>query len=210
MIRVVVVAPALAVRTGLRALLSASEMVAVIGEGASLQDVHPLPAETGILILAAEAAGRSALDRELAAGRSPAILLLAAHEAEIAPWFADLPVSGWGVLPLDCTLEELLAAVIALHQGLVVGTPALIEPLFLQIRAPEAFETGSLVEPLTDRENQVLHLLAQGLANKQIALTLGISEHTVKFHVSAIYSKLEATNRTEAVRQGVRRGLITL
>jgi DNA-binding NarL/FixJ family response regulator len=63
---------------------------------------------------------------------------------------------------------------------------------------------------LTDRESQVLQHLARGLANKQIALALSISEHTVKFHVSAIYAKLGASNRTEAVRAGVRRGLIIL
>jgi DNA-binding NarL/FixJ family response regulator len=56
----------------------------------------------------------------------------------------------------------------------------------------------------------VLQLLAQGMANKQIAMKLAISEHTVKFHVSSIYTKLGAANRTEAVRLGVRRGLILL
>ncbi|MBE0410964.1 MAG: response regulator transcription factor [Anaerolineales bacterium] len=65
-------------------------------------------------------------------------------------------------------------------------------------------------EPLTERENQVLQLVAGGLANKQIGHELGISEHTVKFHISAIYAKLEASNRAEAVRIGVKRGLITL
>ena len=66
------------------------------------------------------------------------------------------------------------------------------------------------LESLTERELHVLQLLAQGLANKQIALALGISEHTVKFHVSGIYAKLGAASRTEAVRMGVRQGLITL
>jgi DNA-binding NarL/FixJ family response regulator len=56
----------------------------------------------------------------------------------------------------------------------------------------------------------VLGLLAKGLANKQIAVALGISEHTVKFHVSSIYSKLNVTNRTEAVREGLRGGWIAL
>jgi DNA-binding NarL/FixJ family response regulator len=64
--------------------------------------------------------------------------------------------------------------------------------------------------PLTERESQVLQLLAHGLANKQIALALSISEHTVKFHVSSIYTKLRASNRTEAVRAGVQRGLVVL
>ena len=63
---------------------------------------------------------------------------------------------------------------------------------------------------MTERELEVLDLLAAGLANKQIAVELGISEHTVKFHVSSIYTKLNATNRTQAVREGLRQGWIVL
>ncbi len=65
-------------------------------------------------------------------------------------------------------------------------------------------------EPLTTREIQVLELLAEGLPNKSIAERLGISDQTVKFHVSSISGKLGASNRTDAVRRAVRRGLITL
>jgi two-component system, NarL family, nitrate/nitrite response regulator NarL len=65
-------------------------------------------------------------------------------------------------------------------------------------------------EPLTPREIEVLDLLAQGLPNKAIAVRLGISDQTVKFHVSSISGKLGAANRTDAVRRAVRRGLITL
>ena len=65
-------------------------------------------------------------------------------------------------------------------------------------------------EPLTQREIQVLELLAEGLPNKAIASRLGISDQTVKFHVSSISGKLGAANRTDAVRRAVRRGLITL
>jgi len=66
------------------------------------------------------------------------------------------------------------------------------------------------VEPLTSREIDVLQLLAEGLPNKTIAARLGISDQTVKFHVAAICGKLEAANRTDAVRRAVRRGLVTL
>jgi DNA-binding NarL/FixJ family response regulator len=65
-------------------------------------------------------------------------------------------------------------------------------------------------EPLTMRELEVLALLAQGLPNKRIAQRLGISDQTVKFHVAAISGKLNALNRTDAVRRGLRRGLIAL
>jgi DNA-binding NarL/FixJ family response regulator len=67
-----------------------------------------------------------------------------------------------------------------------------------------------LVESLTRREIQVLELLAEGLSNKAIANQLGISDQTVKFHVSSISSKLGAANRTDVVRRAVRRGLIAL
>ena len=76
--------------------------------------------------------------------------------------------------------------------------------------ATQFAEQEELLEELTDREGEILQLLARGLANKQIAAHLGISEHTVKFHVSAIYSKLGVTNRTEAVSRGARLGLIVL
>lgn len=75
-------------------------------------------------------------------------------------------------------------------------------------QAPPADE--EVVEPLTSREIQVLELLAEGLPNKAIAARLGISDQTVKFHVSAISGKLGAANRTDAVRRAARRGLITL
>jgi DNA-binding CsgD family transcriptional regulator len=66
------------------------------------------------------------------------------------------------------------------------------------------------VEALTAREREVLALLADGVGNREIAHTLGISEHTVKFHLGAIFGKLGASTRTEAVRRGLRLGLIAL
>jgi DNA-binding NarL/FixJ family response regulator len=71
-------------------------------------------------------------------------------------------------------------------------------------------EAEGFDEPLTPREVQVLELLAEGLPNKAIAERLGISDQTVKFHVSSISGKLGAANRTDAVRRAARRGLITL
>ena len=65
-------------------------------------------------------------------------------------------------------------------------------------------------EPMTPRERQVLELLGDGMSNRAIADQLGISEHTVKFHVAAVYGKLGATTRAEAVRRALRRGMLTL
>jgi DNA-binding CsgD family transcriptional regulator len=70
--------------------------------------------------------------------------------------------------------------------------------------------TDPLTEPLTARERDVLEHIAAGLSNKEIASVLNISEHTVKFHVSAVLGKLGVTSRAAAIRHGVRRGLVTL
>jgi len=76
--------------------------------------------------------------------------------------------------------------------------------------AAQSRDRGALPEPLTPREVEVLEYLVEGLSNKTIAGRLGISDQTVKFHVSSISGKLGAANRTDAVRRAVRRGLITL
>jgi len=71
-------------------------------------------------------------------------------------------------------------------------------------------EAQDLVEPLTTREQEVLEQMAAGLSNRQIAHALDISEHTVKFHVSAILGKLGVATRSAAIGHGMRQGLVTL
>jgi DNA-binding NarL/FixJ family response regulator len=209
-IRLAIAASTLALRTGLRSLLSGGGGMTVAAEAAHLAELEPLPADIDVLILSADAFSRGDLKRLLENATTLSVLLLADEEINAAQIFSGLRLRAWGVLLLDSTAEELWAAVSAVNEGLFVGAPSLMEPLFLG--PPEFIDEGDdlLREALTGRETEVLQLLAQGLANKQIALTLGISEHTVKFHVSGIYSKMGVTNRTEAVRRGVRLGLIVL
>src|SRR4051794_16196381 len=106
---------------------------------------------------------------------------------------------------------------LATAQALASSVDAIViaEPLPLGAEADHPAALGfdddeALQEPLTPREIQVLELLAEGLPNKAIAARLGISDQTVKFHVSSISGKLGAANRTDAVRRAVRRGLIAL
>jgi DNA-binding NarL/FixJ family response regulator len=89
------------------------------------------------------------------------------------------------------------------------GEPGEIDALLLAPDRPRD-DDDPLIEPLTVRELQVLERLAEGFSNKAIAAQLGISVQTVKFHVAAITGKLGVTNRTEAVRQALRRGLVAL
>jgi DNA-binding CsgD family transcriptional regulator len=129
------------------------------------------------------------------------------------------------VLPRNVTRAELTAAIEAVAAGLFVVHPADADLLpGLRPRETEA-DAGprsspgfsivpplndQLVEPLTRREIEVLQLLAAGLGNKEIASRLHISEHTAKFHVASILSKLGAATRTEAVTLGIRRGLVMI
>jgi DNA-binding NarL/FixJ family response regulator len=182
-----------ALRAGLRALLSSDKTIKVMND--SLEE----EAEADVVITSASHA--SFPDNELDPPSSAATLLLSDDPLNVREMRRSFRI--WGVLPTDVSGEELIAAVHALSQGLIIGTAALL--------FESESDSGPLSHgPLTDRESEVLGLLAKGLANKQIAVALGISEHTVKFHVSSIYTKLGVTNRTEAVREGLRGGWIAL
>ncbi len=217
LIQVAIVAPAQAIRAGLRSLLSADDRINVVSEAAITAALAELQHNPDVLIVAgSQGLGDGEFFERLAEqGESlPAVLLLSDHPEDLLPW-THYPLAAWGLLSLDASPEELTSAIHALYQGLLVGAPHLLEPL-LRRGIAERTPLSSLeidqapVEQLTARELEVLQRLAQGLANKQIAAALNISEHTVKFHVSSIYSKLGAANRTEAVRTGVRLGLIIL
>jgi len=206
-IRVLLNVPSPALRAGLRALLSSDNAIKIVSNSpdeeleadvvitsASSASFSDQEVDSPILALRPGSQSPDALS-----GTQAAILFLSDDRVNIREMRRLSRV--WGVLPTDVSAEELTAAVHAVAQGLIVGTAAL---LFESENEPLA------QGPLTDRELEVLGLLSKGLANKQIALALGISEHTVKFHVSSIYTKLNVTNRTEAVRAGLRGGWIAL
>jgi two-component system nitrate/nitrite response regulator NarL len=120
---------------------------------------------------------------------------------------ADAWVAGArGLLLREVTAEQLVAALGAAVQGLTVLDPTLADAL----RPIGDLAPAPLAEELTPRELEVLQLLAEGLSNRAIAYQLDISEHTVKFHVNAIMSKLGAQSRTEAAVRATRMGLILL
>jgi len=211
--RVAVISPSLALRAGLRALIQ-GEAIEVTQEAADLDDfsAQPAPGGVDVLLLTAQALVEDRLRAVLEADPgSLGVVVLTDSPGlpQLAQVLLALPLRAWGLLPLEAPPEELQAALQAVQAGLVAAPPALfLHSAARQLLAAEALD--ALAEALTGRETQVLNLLAQGLANKQIAVTLGISEHTVKFHISAIYGKLGVNNRTEAVRHGVQRGLILL
>ncbi|MBE7453258.1 MAG: response regulator transcription factor [Kofleriaceae bacterium] len=118
-----------------------------------------------------------------------------------------------GVVLRDDVGPELVAALAAVKHGLTVIDTALSPGLLAAPRAdarPVEHRPRSGGGELTERERQVVALLAEGLSNKLIADRLGISDHTAKFHVNGVMAKLGAGTRTEAVVEAVRRGLVTL
>lgn len=210
MISVGVVSPILAIRAGLRSLLAGSGPIEVTWEVHNLTEIDELPEGLDVLLLASPADELPALTRLLNGPPGLLAVLILTSDPPSERSLANLPVRAWGILGEDSRSEELSAAIQALHQGLLVGDPALTRPTLTRLLFAEGEAAEALAEPLTERELEVLQWLAQGLANKQIASQLEISEHTVKFHVSSIYAKLGATNRAEAVRLGVQQGLILL
>lgn len=197
MIRVAVVAPGMTLRIGLREVLRGLPDVEVAAEAILPRGLPPVDV---LVITSVE--NLSELDES-----ATPVLLLSDNPNE-ASRLTDFPV--WGILPREAGAEELSAAVHALAEGLWVGSPAMVQNLL--DRHPGAVLEGAeeVIDPLTERERQVLQLTAEGLANKQIAAALDISENTVKFHLSSLYAKLGVTSRTEAVRAGARRGWVVL
>ena len=206
MTRVLVASPTPLLRAGLHTMLATPDLQ-VVGEAATPEQLAN--ALSGVEVVVVSAALWSAAARLLGAEPAPALIVLSDDE-RLVNTLRGLPLRSWGLVPPDATAAELQAAVTAAAQGLIVLAQPLGERLLGGRVAVSALPAEGGDEPLTSREHEVLDLLGQGLSNKQIARRLGISEHTVKFHVSALYAKLGATSRTDAVSRGARRGLITL
>ena len=200
--RVFVVAPTPMVRAGLRSMLTGVEGTEVVGEAASPAGLAFSEADV-VLLTDEELLEEAAI--VLAEDGTQALVMISDDDHTVSRLRA-LPLRGWGVVQPDAPPEELAIAVSAVAQGLIV----LPKPLTERLLQEPAASVEELSEPLTTREREVLELLGRGLSNKLIASELHISEHTVKFHISSLYAKLEVNNRAEAVSQGARHGLISL
>ncbi|MYH64495.1 MAG: response regulator transcription factor [Chloroflexi bacterium] len=140
-------------------------------------------------------------------GDLPLLMLANADdEALAAALLAARQFPCFALLPRTSAAEAIMAAVDALLAGLIVLAADFSH--LLAATAPSAVEDA--LNPLTAREREVLNLLVAGLTNRAIAQQLDISPHTIKYHVNAIMSKLNAQSRTEAVVRATQRGLIAL
>jgi DNA-binding NarL/FixJ family response regulator len=206
LIQAAILAPTLAVRVGLRTLLDVNQSIRFVVETADPTDLKNVWRDLDIVILQGQESLEELESLLRASENQPGILWIS-DDLQAVQALRALPLPAWGILSSEASSDELIATLHAIYQGLIVAPLTRLDSLWIE--NPD-IKAGELVDQLTPREVEILELLAQGLANKQIALYLEISEHTVKFHISSIYAKLGATNRMEAVRMGLQLGLITL
>ncbi len=208
MTRVFIIATTPMQQAGLRAMLTSSD-IEIVGESLVPDIARKELSECDVIVIADEVLLEDAV-RMFPRSETVALVVMANNEQKAFSLLHSLKVRSWGILPTAASAPYLQGTVVSVAQGSVVFPATLMhsfheQPLHLQSVQLEATD-----DVLTSREHEVLELVGQGLSNKLIARQLQISEHTVKFHIASVSAKLGASSRTDAVRLGLRKGLITL
>jgi two-component system, NarL family, response regulator YdfI len=213
-IRVLVASASSVVRAGLESMIERSSSLTVVGSAPGpatsvfarrIEELRP-----DVVLIELDRTDDSAWNELLGlASRSPvpAIVVLADH-MQGTPAVEALRAGVRALLAREAVAEEIEAAIHAAASGLVVLEDVIAESLAGRVAVVPRGESETPAEALTAREIEALTMIAEGLGNKSIAQRMGISEHTVKFHLSSIFAKLGVASRTEAVKVGIRRGLI--
>ncbi len=213
MISVLLVDDQTLVRQGIRSLLELSDNVRVIAEAADGEQAITMIPEVSpdVVLLDMRMPGKSGLDvlRALSASKQlpPTIILTTFDDDELV--LAGLQSGARGYLLKDVTLEQLVEAVETVAGGGSLVRPAVTQRLLTGLdRMQNSFASLEQPDPLTDRETEILRLMAGGYSNKEIANSLQVAEGTVKNHVSNILSKLGVRDRTRAVLKAFELGLV--
>lgn len=211
-IRVVLADDHAVVRKGIREFLEESAAIRVVAEAGDGEEAVALVAreQPDVAVLDIQMPRLNGLDAARRVKKefpNTHILMLTAYEEE--PYiFAALQAGASGYLLKTASSAELIHAVRAVAGGETALSPAVAK--ILVQRASGRIPVEAAVEPLTERELEVLRLAAKGMGNKQIGVALSISDRTVQGHLANIYSKLHVTTRTEAVLCAVREKWIAL
>ncbi len=209
--RVLVIASNLLARTGLATLLSVQEVLDVVGQtsgGTQLaDDLEIYRPDAAVYDLGYEPEKQLEGLQTLMEAALPVVVLLPDEEQLRRVLGVLVENSAYGILLRDSEPAMLTSAIMAVMSKLLVVDPALAGFLSTSV---ESVLPKMPTESLTARESQVLQLVARGLTNKAIGQMLEISPNTVKFHINAILSKLDAQSRTEAVVRATQLGLIVL
>ena len=210
-IRVLIADDHAVVRQGLRTFLELQDEIEVVGEAAdgieALELVQRTKPDVALLdLVMPRLGGLEAIRRirEVAPATRVLVLTSFADDDTVLP---AVRAGAAGYLLKDVQPPELVGAIRAVHAGEALLAPAVATMLVEQLAAEDG-EGAPRGEQLTPREREVLALLARGRANKVIARDLGVSERTVKTHVSNILGKLNLTDRTQAAVYAVRHGIV--
>jgi DNA-binding NarL/FixJ family response regulator len=198
------------VREGLTAVLSTQPEFEIVGQandGAEAVDLaSALKPDIVVLDLAmAQLDGVQALRAMRTENKDLKVLVFTASETDDRI-IGAIQAGAQGYLLKGAPREELFSAIRVIAKGGSLLSPVVAARLLERMGGP----VTPLAEQLTEREREVLQLVAQGLQNKEIAARLGIRERTAKFHVSTILGKLGAANRVEAVRLAIQQGLVEI
>jgi len=210
-IRVFIADDQLLVRQGIRRLLELDQELEIVGEAEDgAETIERVPAaRPDVLLLDIRMPRKSGVDvlRELSGVRAlPATLILTTFDdAEVV--LEAIRAGARGFMLKDVSYEQLISAIRAVASGETVFQPAITQRL---LRAKDTIAADGLgpAEELTERERQVVRLMAGGYSNKEIAHALGTAEGTIKNHVSSILIKLGARDRTRAVLKALESGLL--
>jgi DNA-binding NarL/FixJ family response regulator len=207
-VRVLVVSPSPLARSGLETLIRPMTQTTVVGSG-PLNEAASLAGQLQPEVVVVDAGAGDPADlepiRDLALAQPGLPIVVLALDT--ADQVAALHLGAAALLPSSIDAESLRAAILAAARGLVtIARPDLTA--LLPQAADSRAAASTLIEAPTRRELEVLQLLAQGLTNRQMAERLGVSEHTVKFHVTALLGKFDARTRAEAVARAIRLGLL--
>jgi two-component system, NarL family, response regulator YdfI len=213
MIRVLIVASSSISRSGLETLLRASSSLQIVGLISEFGQLAEKVEELQPDVVVAEITGQdTALPEEIPklSEEAPVAIVLLVDDANSERDLDAFRNGARAVLPRNMSPDGIIAAVEAVGAGLAVLLPEGLDSLLREGSVSHRSVSPPLVEALTPREIEVLGMMVEGWGNKEISARLGISEHTVKFHVASIMGKLNASSRTEAVTSGIRHGLIML
>jgi NarL family two-component system response regulator LiaR len=211
-IRVLVVDDHLVVRKGIRALLATEPDIEVVGEARdgmeAVAEAAQLQPDVILMdLVMPQMDGIAAIERILARQPTARILVLTSFDADDKV-FPAIRAGALGYTLKDFGPAELVRAIQRVYRGESSLHPAIARRVLHELAHPPARPPTS--EPLTEREVEVLRLVAQGASNQQIAAVLGIGEGTVRVHVSNILSKLHLASRTQAALYALREGLASL
>jgi DNA-binding NarL/FixJ family response regulator len=219
---VLVSAASAVTRAGLEAILGREAAMTLVTGGGTVASLDDDVSEHEPDVVVVELVGNDeqhaitslqllSADYDDRARSSPAFVVLT-DERDPAHMIDALRAGIRALLPRDAGAAEIIAAVNAAAAGLVSVAREWTDVLRSASTATDGARSAapSNGASLTPRELEVLRMIADGLANKQIAARLAISEHTVKFHIGSVFAKMHASTRAEAVMIGARRGLIVL